>query len=180
MSFLASASAWMRIPFAAFSFACGGVQNAPKQSLVSFRDIPLCLATCWKAPKDLQAILSYETSKYAVFGVAVVSIPEQPAADQRAQSVRELLKRSIALKEKLMADHCERVVAMADICVDSLCKGGKLLLCGNGGSAADAQHLAAEMLVRLRPDVNRDGLPAIALTLDPSSMTACGNDYAFR
>jgi D-sedoheptulose 7-phosphate isomerase len=54
------------------------------------------------------------------------------------------------------------------------------LLCGNGGSAADAQHLAAEMLVRLRPDVNRDGVPAIALAMDPSSMTACGNDYSFE
>ncbi|HWY66892.1 MAG TPA: SIS domain-containing protein, partial [Rhizomicrobium sp.] len=60
------------------------------------------------------------------------------------------------------------------------CKGGKLLLCGNGGSAADAQHLAAEMLVRLRPDVNRDGVAAIALALDASSMTACGNDYSFE
>jgi D-sedoheptulose 7-phosphate isomerase len=69
---------------------------------------------------------------------------------------------------------------MADVCVDALCKGGKLLLCGNGGSAADAQHLAAEMLVRLRPDVNRDGVPAIALAMDPSSMTACGNDYSFE
>src|SRR6185437_15464479 len=64
--------------------------------------------------------------------------------------------------------------------IEALANGGKLLLCGNGGSAADAQHLAAEMLVRLRPDVNRDGMPAIALALDSSSMTACGNDYSFE
>lgn len=100
--------------------------------------------------------------------------------DSRADAVRDLFRRSMELKQKLIAGHADQVVAMADACIDSLCGGGKLLLCGNGGSAADAQHLAAEMLVRLRPDVDRDGVPAIALTLDPSSMTACGNDYAFE
>ena len=59
-------------------------------------------------------------------------------------------------------------------------KGGKLLFCGNGGSAADAQHLAAEFLVRLRPHVNRNPLPAITLAQDTSSITACGNDYSFK
>ena len=58
--------------------------------------------------------------------------------------------------------------------------GGKVLLCGNGGSAADAQHLAAELLVRLRPNFNRKPLPAIALATDTSTITACGNDYDFN
>ena len=58
-------------------------------------------------------------------------------------------------------------------------KGGKLLLCGNGGSAADAQHLAAEYLVRLKPQTNRNPLPAINLAQDISTITACGNDYSF-
>jgi D-sedoheptulose 7-phosphate isomerase len=57
--------------------------------------------------------------------------------------------------------------------------GGKLLFCGNGGSAADAQHLAAEYLVRLRPKVNRRPLPALSLAQDTSTLTACGNDYDF-
>jgi D-sedoheptulose 7-phosphate isomerase len=57
--------------------------------------------------------------------------------------------------------------------------GGKLMLCGNGGSASDAQHLAAECLVRLRPKVNRKPLPAISLAQDTSTLTACGNDYLF-
>jgi len=57
--------------------------------------------------------------------------------------------------------------------------GGKLLFCGNGGSAADAQHLAAEYLVRLRPKVNRRPLPALSLAQDISTLTACGNDYDF-
>jgi len=58
-------------------------------------------------------------------------------------------------------------------------KGGKLLFCGNGGSAADAQHLAAEFIVRLRPHINRNPIPAISLAQDTSTLTACGNDYSF-
>ena len=57
--------------------------------------------------------------------------------------------------------------------------GGKLLFCGNGGSAADAQHLTAEFLVRLRPNVNRQPIPALSLAQDTSTITACGNDYSF-
>ena len=57
--------------------------------------------------------------------------------------------------------------------------GGKLMFCGNGGSAADAQHLTAEYLIRLRSGVNRKPLPAISLAQDTSTLTACGNDYDF-
>ena len=58
-------------------------------------------------------------------------------------------------------------------------RGGKLLFCGNGGSTADAQHLAAEFTVRLRPHVNRSPIPALSLAQDTSTLTACGNDYSF-
>lgn len=58
--------------------------------------------------------------------------------------------------------------------------GGKLMFCGNGGSAADAQHLAAEFLVRLRPNINRNPIPAISLAQDTSTITACANDYSFN
>ena len=58
-------------------------------------------------------------------------------------------------------------------------KKGKIMLCGNGGSAADAQHLAAEFLIRLRPKINREPIPAITLAQDTSTITACGNDYNF-
>jgi len=61
----------------------------------------------------------------------------------------------------------------------SLKRGGKILFCGNGGSAADAQHLAAEFLVRLRPKINRSPIPALTLAQDTSTITACGNDYSF-
>ena len=59
-------------------------------------------------------------------------------------------------------------------------KGGKLMFCGNGGSAADAQHFAAEYLIRLKPNVNRMPFPAISLAQDTSTLTACGNDYSFN
>lgn len=62
----------------------------------------------------------------------------------------------------------------------SISKNGKIFFCGNGGSAADAQHLAAELLVRLRPHVNRKPIASISLALDTSTITACGNDYDFK
>lgn len=62
----------------------------------------------------------------------------------------------------------------------SIKKGGKIFFCGNGGSAADAQHLAAELLIRLRPKLNRNPIPAISLCMDSSTLTACGNDYDFK
>ena len=71
------------------------------------------------------------------------------------------------------------MVAVADRCEASLRAGGTLLFCGNGGSAADSQHLAAEMVVRLRASVARPSWPALSLTLDPVALTAAGNDFGF-
>ena len=62
----------------------------------------------------------------------------------------------------------------------SLKNKSKILICGNGGSAAEAQHLAAEFLVRLNPKVNRKPLPIIPLAMDTSTLTACSNDYGFQ
>ena len=64
--------------------------------------------------------------------------------------------------------------------VKKLKKNGKIFFCGNGGSAADAQHLAAEFLIRLRSNVDRNPIPAITLAQDTSTLTACGNDYSFE
>lgn len=63
---------------------------------------------------------------------------------------------------------------------EAITNDGKILLCGNGGSAADAQHLAAEFLVRLRPHINRNSYPAISLAMDTSTLTAIGNDLNFN
>lgn len=94
--------------------------------------------------------------------------------------VRALFEASIAVKQAIVREHIDVIVQMAEHCTAALRMGGKLLFCGNGGSAADAQHMAAELLVRLRPHVNRQAIPAIALTMDTSSLTACGNDYSFE
>jgi D-sedoheptulose 7-phosphate isomerase len=74
----------------------------------------------------------------------------------------------------------DKIQDIIDAVVNCINKGGKILLCGNGGSAADAQHLAAEFLVRLRPNVNREPIAAISLAMDTSTITACGNDYKFE
>lgn len=67
---------------------------------------------------------------------------------------------------------------LVQACVDSLAAGGKILFFGNGGSAADAQHLAAELVIRYR--YNRKALAAVALTTDTSTLTACANDFSFE
>jgi D-sedoheptulose 7-phosphate isomerase len=71
------------------------------------------------------------------------------------------------------------VIGVVDACETSLRGGGKLMFCGNGGSAADSQHLATEMLIRLRGSVERPSIAALALTLDPAMLTAGGNDYGY-
>ena len=75
--------------------------------------------------------------------------------------------------------HCltDAVAISAQLCIDCLKSGGKILLFGNGGSAADAQHIAAELVGRYK--VERKSLPAIALTTDTSALTAIGNDYGY-
>ena len=95
------------------------------------------------------------------------------------EQVRALFDRSIRVKQDVAGQHAATIVAMALEIVASLEQGGKLLLCGNGGSAADAQHMAAEMLVRLRPTLDRAAIPALSLAIDMSSMTACANDYEY-
>ena len=91
-----------------------------------------------------------------------------------------MMERSAALKRRIAAELGGAVVAVVDACEISLRGGGKLMFCGNGGSAADSQHLATEMLIRLRGSVQRASWPAMALTLDPVALTACGNDYGYE
>ena len=91
------------------------------------------------------------------------------------------LKESCLLKEKLIVNYeYKKIILMAETISDAIKNGNKLLLCGNGGSAADAQHLAAEVLVRLKSTNNREGIPAIALAMDSSTLTACGNDFGYN
>jgi len=70
------------------------------------------------------------------------------------------------------------IETLAQTCLDALNTGGKLLLCGNGGSAADCQHIATELTIRFETD--RQALAAVALTTDTSALTAAGNDFGFE
>ena len=92
--------------------------------------------------------------------------------------VKKTFEDSISIKQQILDEHSYEVLIDAgDVIANSIKNGGKLLLCGNGGSAADAQHLAAEFLVRLTSDVNRESIPALSLVQDTSTLTACINDY---
>ena len=93
--------------------------------------------------------------------------------------VLERLLYSARLKESVARRDNDVIVAMASMIADTFKAGGKVLLCGNGGSAADAQHLAAELTIRYRSSVDRPALPAIALSTDTSALTAGGNDFGF-
>lgn len=79
-----------------------------------------------------------------------------------------------------MVTRAADIARAAALITESLQRGGKLLLCGNGGSAADCQHMAAEFVGRLTNEVTRPGLPAIALTTDTSYLTAYTNDFGFE
>ena len=80
---------------------------------------------------------------------------------------------------KKLLDESDAINSAVNKVYLSLKNEGKIMFCGNGGSAADAQHLTAELLIRLRQNVNRQPFPAISLAQDTSTLTACGNDYDF-
>jgi D-sedoheptulose 7-phosphate isomerase len=98
----------------------------------------------------------------------------------RMNNIRKLFEESIEVKSKILdSDSLMILEKMGNVIKHAVQQGNKLMLCGNGGSAADAQHLAAEFLIRLRSSNNREGIPAIALAQDTSTITACGNDFGY-
>ena len=90
------------------------------------------------------------------------------------------LKESSEVKLKIQQECSGDVINAVNLLVNSFKDGKKLLLCGNGGSAADSQHIAAEFMIRLSHDLNRPAIPAIALTTDTSNLTAGGNDIGYE
>lgn len=95
-----------------------------------------------------------------------------------AEEIRKQLEESARVKQNFSAELVGRIAQFAEKCAAALHAGGKIVFFGNGGSAADALHLAAELVVRLRAE--RRGLAALALTANPSVLTAAGNDYGFE
>jgi len=96
-----------------------------------------------------------------------------------AATVKATIERSIEVKRLILDTMIDEIAETGVMLAQAIAQGGKLMFCGNGGSAADAQHLAAELLIRLRPDVDRQCLPAMTLAADSSTLTACGNDFGF-
>ena len=98
----------------------------------------------------------------------------------RGRFIRESLEESAATKKAILNSCFDEISQAVTIVRDALKKDNKVLFCGNGGSAADSQHLATEFTIRLNHDIKRRGLPAIALSTDTSALTAGSNDIGFE
>ncbi len=97
----------------------------------------------------------------------------------RQKFIQDSLLESAATK-KLIAEKCTGDISRAiDTIIEALNKKRKVLLCGNGGSAADAQHLATEFVIRMNHAIKRPGIPAISLSTDVSNLTAGSNDFGY-
>lgn len=90
------------------------------------------------------------------------------------------LRESAEVKHLTIEACRDQVLEAIEIITSAYRNGRKLLFCGNGGSAADCQHLATELMIRLNHEISRPALGAISLCTDPSAMTACGNDLGFE
>jgi len=97
----------------------------------------------------------------------------------RQAFIEDELNASAAIKKKIFEQCADKIVKAVDIIIKALNQKKKLLLCGNGGSAADCQHLATEFVIRMNPTIKRPGIPAIALTTDSSLLTAGANDFGY-
>ena len=94
--------------------------------------------------------------------------------------LRKLGEETTILRKSVIERLGPDILDLAAVVSGVIGSGGKVLIAGNGGSAADASHFAAEMIVRLTSERNRQSLPAIALSVDPAVMTATANDYGFE
>jgi len=92
--------------------------------------------------------------------------------------IKDILLESIQVKEELLRTGISQIIEIASIVTDALKKNGKIIIFGNGGSASDSQHIAAELVGRFKK--NRAALPAIALTTNTSIITALANDYGYE
>jgi D-sedoheptulose 7-phosphate isomerase len=101
------------------------------------------------------------------------------ASEQRNTFISSELLASSAVKKDILTHCAADISAAVDLIKTAFTGGNKVLFCGNGGSAADCQHLATEFVIRLSHDIKRPGLPALALTTDSSMLTAGANDIGY-
>lgn len=100
--------------------------------------------------------------------------------DKKLDMLRRLAEETVLLRKAVVEELGQQLIDTAALISGVIGTGGKILIAGNGGSAADASHFAGEMIVRLSSDKNRQSLPAIALAVDPAVITAAANDYGFE
>ncbi|CUT02623.1 phosphoheptose isomerase, partial [Candidatus Kryptonium thompsonii] len=98
----------------------------------------------------------------------------------KVKFIEASLLESAEVKKRILSQCTDQILKAVEIITNAFRNGKKLLLCGNGGSAADSQHIATEFVIRLNPEIKRPGLPAIAITTDTSNLTAGGNDIGFE
>lgn len=98
----------------------------------------------------------------------------------RKKFIQDSLNESARTKKRILALCARDIDKAVDIIINALKKKRKILLCGNGGSAADCQHIATEFVIRMSHDIQRPAIPAIALTTDTSNLTAGSNDIGFE
>lgn len=97
----------------------------------------------------------------------------------RQTFIQDELNASAETKKKILEQCPDKIIKAVDIIINALNNKKKLLFCGNGGSAADSQHLATEFVIRMNPNIKRPGIPAISLTTDSSMLTAGANDLGY-
>ncbi len=150
----------------------------------AFDSVGLALAPAdasTSARRKARRVLSARGGAGAVAEAVELLLSAREGAQERANAerrLRQVVEDSIRAHQKLLDESLARLAEIAALLTSCLRSGGKVLLCGNGGSAADAQHVAAELVGRFA--LERDALPAIALTTDTSILTAVGNDWDFR
>jgi D-sedoheptulose 7-phosphate isomerase len=93
--------------------------------------------------------------------------------------IKESLEESLKVKEQILSNCMDDILKISEAFISCIKNGNKLMFCGNGGSAADCQHIATEFMIRLSHDIKRPAIAALALTTDSSNLTAGGNDIGF-
>ena len=117
-------------------------------------------------------------NQFHQFNPCAIALKDEKLDAQKfiIDSLNESSETKLKIKDQL----ADEIIKAVDILVSAYKEGNKLLLCGNGGSAADCQHIATELMIRLSHHIQRPALPAIALTTDTSNLTAGGNDIGFE
>jgi phosphoheptose isomerase len=135
------------------------------------------LAAATDRVEPAEAIAAVEQAEFVT---AAVRYPGDYARMRFQQRIHEEVSLTAAMLLEIAADEAlmDEIATVAEQFIACMRSGGKVLWCGNGGSAADAQHLAAEFVVRFT--VGRPALPSLALTVDTSVLTACANDFGYE